>query len=45
MKYEISQDLANALLEYLSTRPYRESAPIIDKLSKLEPITEEEPKK
>lgn len=45
MKYEISQELANELLNYLATRPYRESAPLIDKLSKLEPIKEEEPEK
>lgn len=39
MNYEISEALAQALINYLETRPYREVAPFIDHLLKLEPVS------
>lgn len=37
-KYEISQELANAILSYLIERPYKETYILIEELRKLKPI-------
>jgi len=37
--YRINEQLLNAILNYLSTRPYREVVQLIDALAKAEKIT------
>ena len=41
MKFEITQDLAQALLNYLAKKPYRETFQLIAEIQKLKPIEEE----
>jgi hypothetical protein len=40
MKYEITYELAQALLNYLSKRPFEEVFKIIQELQQIKPITE-----
>jgi hypothetical protein len=40
MTYEISQELAQGLLNYLAARPYKEAFVLIAELQKLKPLTQ-----
>ncbi|MCK9370119.1 hypothetical protein M0R04_09465 [Candidatus Dojkabacteria bacterium] len=40
MKYEISQELAQGVLNYLAEKPYKETFVLIAELQKLKVITE-----
>ena len=40
MKFEISQELAQVILNYLAEKPYRETFQLIAELQKLTPIQE-----
>ena len=42
MKFEIQDTLANAILQYLAERPYKEVMQLIAELTKLKPIKEDE---
>lgn len=42
MMYKISEETLNALLNYLSTRPYKESALLIESIYKLEKLKEDD---
>ena len=45
-KFEISEDLAQKVLNYLATRPYLEVAELIQQVQQIKPIVQEEaPKK
>jgi len=40
MELIIKQELAQAILDYLVQKPYREVAPLINEMQKLKPIDE-----
>lgn len=40
MRYVIPQELVNALIQYLASRPYAEVAPAIQALQALSPLPE-----
>jgi hypothetical protein len=42
MKFAIEQQLAQDIVNYLVKRPFEEVAPLIDKLSQMQPIAETE---
>ena len=44
-KFEISEELAQKLLNYLATRPYLEVAELINQLQQIQPIVEPEASK
>jgi hypothetical protein len=39
-KFEITEEVANAILQYLATKPYNEVAVLITELQKIQPIEE-----
>ena len=39
-QFEITEELANKILQYLAARPYLEVAELISKLQQIKPITE-----
>jgi len=44
-KVEVGVDLINAVLNYLVEQPYKDTAPLINALSQLQPAQAETPKK
>jgi len=40
-QFEISEELANKVLQYLATRPYLEVAELISNLQQIKPISEQ----
>jgi len=44
MEFKISQELAQALLNYLAEKPYKETFMLVAELQKLQPIKEAEAK-
>lgn len=44
-KFEISEDLAQKVLNYLATRPYLEVAELITQLQQIKPIIDSEASK
>lgn len=44
-QFEISEELANKILQYLAARPYVEVAELISKLQQINPISEPEKSK
>lgn len=44
-KFEISEDLAQKVLNYLATRPYLEVAELITQVQQIKPIVQEEASK
>lgn len=44
MKYEVSKELLQALLDYLSNKPYKEVFILIKEIEKVQPIVEEKKK-
>jgi hypothetical protein len=44
-QFKISEELANAILQYLQKKPFEEVAVLINNIQRIEPIIEPEPVK